>query len=89
MYKNKFGLRNNICGMTIRRLRLSSEQTMSQRALADLMQLEGIDLDKNAIQRIESGQRFITDIELVAFAKVFNVSVASLYTDNNCNSSLV
>lgn len=52
---------------------------MSQRALADKMQLLGIDLDKNAIQRIESGQRFITDIELKSFADFFHISVDELY----------
>ena len=40
--------------------------------------LEGIELDKNAIQRIESGARFITDIELKAFAKVLAVSYEEL-----------
>lgn len=79
MYKNKNGDRNNIAGLTIRKLRMSKKPTMSQRALADRMQLEGIDLDKNAIQRIESGQRFLTDIELIAFSRVFDVSVADLY----------
>lgn len=52
---------------------------MSQRALADQMQLYGIDLDKNAIQRIESGQRFVTDIELIAFSEVLQVSLDTLY----------
>lgn len=42
------------------------------------MQLMGIDLDKNAIQRIECGRRFVTDIELKAFAEVFGVSVSTL-----------
>ena len=51
---------------------------MSQRALADKMQLFGIDLDKNAIQRIECGKRFITDIELLAFSKVLNTSLETL-----------
>ena len=51
---------------------------MAQRALADKMQLEGIALDKNAIQRIESGQRFVTDIELKTFAKVLGVSCDTL-----------
>ena len=51
---------------------------MSQRALADKMQLFGIDLDKNAIQRIECGKRFITDIELLAFSKVLNTSLENL-----------
>ncbi len=33
--------------------------------LADRLQRSGLDTDKNAVQRIESGQRFVTDIELV------------------------
>lgn len=53
---------------------------LSQRALADRMQLEGIDLDKNAIQRIECGKRFVTDIELLAFSRVFRVSMERLVT---------
>ena len=79
MYKNKNGNRNNICGLKIKELRLSLSPKCSQRALADQMQLLGIDLDKNAIQRIESGHRFITDIELQAFAKLFNISIDELF----------
>ena len=81
MYKNKNGSRNNITGMAIKRLRLARVPKMSQRALADAMQLQGIDLDKNAIQRIESGERFITDIELIAFSSVFNVLIEDLYIE--------
>jgi len=32
----------------------------------------------NAIQRIERGKRFVTDIELKAFAEIFNVSLENL-----------
>lgn len=46
--------------------------------LADQLQLIGIDLDKNAIQKIESGKRFVTDIEIVAFAKVFKITTDEL-----------
>ncbi len=63
---------NNVCGKNISKLRL--ELKVSQRELADRMQLVGIDIDKNAIQRIECGKRFVTDIEIIAFAKIFNVS---------------
>ncbi|MBQ4626690.1 MAG: helix-turn-helix transcriptional regulator [Clostridia bacterium] len=63
---------NNVCGKNIAKLRL--ELKISQRELADRMQLVGIDIDKNAIQRIECGKRFVTDIEIIAFAKIFNVS---------------
>lgn len=67
---------NNICGKNISRFRI--EMGISQRELADRMQLVGIDIDKNAIQRIECGKRFVTDIEIVAFAKVFNVTFKEL-----------
>lgn len=42
------------------------------------MQLQGIDLSKNAIQQIESGERFVTDIELKSFANFFKVSSDTL-----------
>ena len=68
--------KNNICGKNISVLRTSMK--ISQRKLADIMQLSGIDIDKNAIQRIECGKRFVTDIEILAFSKVFDVEVSEL-----------
>jgi len=73
--KSKEGL-NNICGQNIMLFR--KELKISQRILADKLQLTGLDIDKNAIQRIECGKRFVTDIELVAFAKVFDCSLDEL-----------
>ena len=78
MFKNKSNGKNNICGEAIRDLRLNYPTKLSQRALADKMQLIGIDVDKNAIQRIECGKRFVTDIELKALAEIFGVSVNEL-----------
>ena len=78
MFKNKNNGRNNLCGEKIRDLRLAYPTKLSQRALADKMQLIGIDVDKNAIQRIESGKRFVTDIELKAFSEIFNVNISEL-----------
>jgi len=75
VYKNKNSNgKLNLCGEKIQLLRKQMTPKVSQRALADKLQLAGIDLDKNAIQRIESGQRFVTDIELRAFAKIFQVT---------------
>ena len=68
--------RNNICGTQV--ARLHKQAGKSQRELADALQLAGLDLDKNAIQRMEAGKRFITDIELVYLAKVLNVSYEDL-----------
>lgn len=67
---------NNICGKNISILRKNLK--ISQRVLADRLQLSGLDIDKNAIQRIECGKRFVTDIELIAFSKVFNVTIDEL-----------
>ncbi|MEA4829366.1 MAG: helix-turn-helix transcriptional regulator [Enterococcus thailandicus] len=73
MFKNKnMDGSLNICGARITVLR--KKLGLSQRALADKIQLQGIDLSKNAIQQIESGERFVTDIELRAFAKFFKVA---------------
>lgn len=82
MYKNKTKSgTNNISGNNIARIRKEMYPKVSQRFLADKMQLEGIELDKNAIQRIESGARFVTDIELKAFAKVLDVSYEDLLAE--------
>ena len=76
MYKNKIGDKNNLSGSAIKQLRL--EKGWSQIELADLLQLKGLDVDKNAIQRIEARKRFVTDIELVYFAKIFEVGYEQL-----------
>ncbi len=67
---------NNICGKNITKLRKGMK--ISQRILADKLQLIGLDVDKNAIQRIECGKRFVTDIELVAFSKIFDITIDEL-----------
>ena len=79
MYKNK-GIdgTNNICGKKISLLRTELIPKVSQRAFAEKLQLLGIDLDKNAIQRIECGKRFVTDIELKAFAQLLNTTTDDL-----------
>lgn len=65
--------RNNICGTVVAKLR--KELRISQRELADRLKSGGLDIDKNAVQRIESGQRFVTDIELIFISKVLNVTI--------------
>lgn len=67
---------NNICGKNVARLR--KELKISQRELADRLQLIGIDVDKNAIQRIEAGKRFVTDIELKKLGELFGVKLEVL-----------
>lgn len=77
---------NNICGTNISNFR--KELGISQRELADKLQLIGLDVDKNAIQRIECGKRFVTDIELVSFAKIFDKTYYELL-DNHDHDSIL
>lgn len=79
MYKNKssHGI-NNLCGAKLHYLRKRLTPKVSQRAFAEQLQLKGIDLDKNAIQRIECGKRFVTDIELKAIAQLLNTTTDDL-----------
>lgn len=68
--------RNNLCGKKVAFLR--SNMGISQRELADRLQIIGLDIDKNAVQRIESGKRFVTDIELKALSNVLNFGIDDL-----------
>lgn len=79
MFKNKTkNGRNNICGEKIYTFRKKHIPKMSQRILAEKLQIKGIDVDKNAVQRIESGERFVTDIELKVLAEIFNTTCDEL-----------
>lgn len=75
MYKNKnLDGTLNVSGKRISSLRKNLIPKTSQRGLADKFQLVGLDIDKNAIQKIEAGKRFVTDIELKAFALILNTN---------------
>lgn len=71
---------NNICGRNIAALRKAAG--LSQNQLAGQLQLHGLDVDKNAIQRIEAGKRFVTDIELVYLAEALGVTYNDLLDKN-------
>lgn len=80
MFKNRNADgKNNLCGAKIAELRMAMQPKCSQRQLADKLQLIGVDIDKNAIQRIECGKRFITDIEISAFCQVFAITPNALF----------
>ena len=70
--------RNNVAGKNIERIRKSLKEKTSQRKLAEMLQMSGLDVEKNAIQRIESGSRFVTDIELKIIAEVLGVTCDEL-----------
>ncbi|EHI59064.1 MAG: helix-turn-helix domain-containing protein [Hungatella hathewayi] len=79
MYKNKAeDGSNNVCGRKLKIIREGLPKKTSQKQLADMLQRAGLDVDKNAIQRIESGKRFVTDIELKVIADVLKINYQDL-----------
>ena len=67
---------NNVCGRNVAVYRKAAG--LSQNNLAGLLQLRGLDIDKNAVQRIEAGKRFVTDIEIVYLAEALGVTYNDL-----------
>lgn len=72
-HKAKDGSRN-ICGKKVSVLRKGFSPKVSQRKLAEMIQLRGVDIDKTAVKRIENGERYVTDIELKILCEIFVVS---------------
>ncbi len=68
-----FGGKRNLSGERIHQARTALR--WSQSDLAAHMQLEGITLEREAISKIETGDRFVADYELWGFAKVLGVSM--------------
>ena len=72
---------NNLCGRRIAAIR--KEKKLSQRKLAIKMQLLGFDVDHYFIRRVENGERFVTDIDLVIFSRALNVPIADLLCEED------
>lgn len=73
--RTRTGEKNLISQRLIELRRLNN---LSQRDLAEKLQLAGYDMDKNVITRIETNKRYVTDLELKALTEVFGVSYNSL-----------
>lgn len=69
---NKYNNVRNISGNVLRELR--TKKKMSQKQLAEKLQLEGIDLTSKEILKIENNGRLVQDFELFGFAKILGVS---------------
>ena len=63
----------NISGDRIHQARTAMR--LSQADLAARMQVNGVTIEREAISKIETGARFVTDYELMVFAKVLGVSM--------------
>lgn len=65
--------KRNISGERIRQRRTTLR--LSQADLAARMQVRGVTIEREAISKIETGDRFVTDYEFIVFAEVLGVSM--------------
>ncbi|MCH4239130.1 MAG: helix-turn-helix domain-containing protein [Oscillospiraceae bacterium] len=70
--KQALGTRN-LVGARVEAARKS--EGMKQKDLLAQLQVQGIDMNASGLSKLEGQIRYVTDYELVALAKVFNVSV--------------
>ena len=69
----------NIVGKNIGTIR--RKKRMTQQALSGKLELLGVYVCRGSVSRIEYGVRTVTDIELLAIAKVLGVSINDLYVN--------
>ena len=72
IYWNQESNSKNLIGQRVKALRI--EKHMSQKALAEQLQLAGYEFSDLTVLRIEQGTRFVPDYEVVALAEFFHVS---------------
>ena len=72
---------NNLCGRRVALIR--KEKKLSQRKLAAKMQILGFDVDHYFIRRVENGERFVTDIDLIIIARALGVPITVLLKDDD------
>ena len=66
----------NVCGKRIKEAR--QRLKLTQEALAARLQVEGINIERDSISRIEIGTRFVADFELLVLCKVLRTTPAHL-----------
>ena len=79
MKKTRRDKARNIVGPRVRAARLACSPAVTQNDLAGRLAARGILLDRSALSRIESGERYVMDYEARALAESLKVSVASLF----------
>ncbi|SHO53405.1 helix-turn-helix domain-containing protein [Anaerocolumna xylanovorans] len=70
------GISKNIIGSKIKTLR--KENNLTQKELAEKLQLEGHEFSDLTILRIEQGKRFVSDFEVIILADFFGITTDEL-----------
>lgn len=65
----------NIVGKRVREARLKAIPIITQQDLSARLEVLGYNIDRVSISKIEAGDRFVADYEVVGLAKALGVSV--------------
>lgn len=79
MKKTRKARGRNVIGQRVREARLKATPALSQDDLAGRRAAQGILLDRTAVSRIESQDRYVMDYEAKALAIALRVTVAWLF----------
>lgn len=71
--------KKNICGKKVREIRKKNDITQDE--LAARLQVEGVNIERDSISRLEKGTRFVADYELMVLAKVLDVRIEELVSN--------
>ena len=66
--------KRNIVGIRVRQARKAAKPPITQSDLIARLQLLDMNIDQSGLSKIENGQRPVSDIEVVAFAKALKVT---------------
>ena len=69
----------NVVGSRLREARHQAGAGVTQEQLAARLQSQGIDIDRTAISKIETGKRPVMDFEIVAICQALNIKIATLF----------
>ena len=73
--------KKNICGNRVREAR--QKLRLSQSELAAQLQINGINLERDSISRIEAGTRFVADYEVRVLAEILKVDIVWLLSEED------
>ena len=72
----------NIIGRRVKEARLNQNPQITQQDLSAKLGVLGFNIDRVSISKIESGDRFVPDYEVVALSEALNVSIDWLLKGN-------
>lgn len=70
----------NIIGSRVKEARRKSNPPLTQQDLSAKLGVIGFTIDRVSISKIEAGDRFVPDYEVVALSRILNVSLEWLLT---------